>query len=92
VTDTSSRKSGDARRARAPYAALVREAVAASIDDGLGRVLAALPGRYRMIVVLHEVERLSTREVAEVTGISEANVKTRLHRARTMLRRHLEGM
>jgi RNA polymerase sigma factor (sigma-70 family) len=78
VTDTSSRKSGDARSAGAPHAALVCEA--------------ALPSRYRMIVVLHEVEGLSTREVAEVTGISEANVKTRLHRARTMLRRHLEGM
>jgi len=35
---------------------------------------------------------LSTREVAEVTGIAEAEVKTRRHRARTMLRRHLEGM
>jgi RNA polymerase sigma-70 factor, ECF subfamily len=92
VTDTSTRKSGDARSAGAPHAALVCEAVAASIDDGPGRVLAALPGRYRRIVVLHEVEGLSTREVAEVTGISEANVKTRRHRARTMLRRDLEGM
>jgi RNA polymerase sigma-70 factor (ECF subfamily) len=43
-----------------------------------------------MIVVMREMEGLSTREVAAVTGYSEANVKTRLHRARLMLRRHLE--
>jgi RNA polymerase sigma-70 factor (ECF subfamily) len=43
-------------------------------------------------VVLREMEQLSTREVAKITGISEANVKTRLHRARVMLRRALEGV
>ena len=45
-----------------------------------------------MIVVMREMEGLSTREVATVTGISEANVKTRLRRARLMLRRHMEGV
>jgi DNA-directed RNA polymerase specialized sigma24 family protein len=35
------------------------------------------------------MEELSTREVAAITGYSEANVKTRLHRARLMLRRHM---
>jgi RNA polymerase sigma-70 factor (ECF subfamily) len=53
--------------------------------------LKRLPPSYRMIVVLREMEGLSTKEVATVTGISEANVKTRLHRARLMLRRHLEA-
>jgi RNA polymerase sigma-70 factor (ECF subfamily) len=53
--------------------------------------LKMLPPSYRMIVVMREMEGLSTKEVATVTGISEANVKTRLHRARLMLRRHLEG-
>jgi RNA polymerase sigma-70 factor (ECF subfamily) len=66
--------------------------VDASIDTRLRQALAALPAAYRMIVVLREVEGLSTREVSVVTGISEANVKTRLHRARTMLRRQLEGL
>jgi DNA-directed RNA polymerase specialized sigma24 family protein len=37
------------------------------------------------------MEGLSTREVARVTGISEANVKTRLHRARLMLRERMES-
>ena len=52
----------------------------------LGRALQALPPPYRLVVFLREVEGLSTREVATVVGISEANVKTRLHRARLMLR------
>ena len=54
--------------------------------------LAALPSAYRVIVVLREIEGLATREVATVTGISKANVKARLHRARVMLRNHLEGV
>jgi len=57
----------------------------------LHRALQALPPEYRVIVFLREVEGLSTREVATVAGISEANVKTRLHRARLMLRQHLEA-
>jgi RNA polymerase sigma-70 factor (ECF subfamily) len=62
------------------------------IDRRLRDALSALPPSYRMIVVMREMEGLSTREVASVAGISEANVKTRLHRARLMLRRHLEDV
>jgi RNA polymerase sigma-70 factor (ECF subfamily) len=61
------------------------------MDGRLRDALAKLPPSYRMIVVMREMEGLSTSEVATVTGLSEANVKTRLHRARLMLRRHLEG-
>jgi RNA polymerase sigma-70 factor (ECF subfamily) len=57
----------------------------------LHRALQTLPPESRLIVFLREVEGLSTREVAAVVGISEANVKTRLHRARLSLRRHLEA-
>jgi RNA polymerase sigma-70 factor (ECF subfamily) len=60
-----------------------------------GRLRAALrglPPTYRMVVVMREIEGLSTKEVATVTGLSEANVKTRLHRARLMLRRRLENV
>lgn len=60
------------------------------LDARLREALKQLPPEYRMIVVMREMEGLSTREVAAVTGYSEANVKTRLHRARLMLRRHLE--
>lgn len=64
----------------------------ASTQERLREALKKLPPPYRMILVMREIEGLSTREVATVTAISEANVKTRLHRARLMLRRHLEGV
>jgi RNA polymerase sigma-70 factor (ECF subfamily) len=60
------------------------------IDHRLHEALRHLAPSYRMVVVMREIEGLSTREVATITGISEANVKTRLHRARLMLRRQLE--
>jgi len=40
---------------------------------------------------LREMENLPTKEVAAITGYSEANVKQRLRRARLMLRRELTG-
>lgn len=55
----------------------------------LRRALAALPASYRVVVFLREMEGLSTREVARVLGLSEANVKTRLHRARLFLQQQL---
>ena len=62
------------------------------IDNRLRKALQTLSPSHRIIIVLREIEGLSTREVATITGISEANVKTRLHRARTTLRRQLEGL
>lgn len=56
----------------------------------LRAALARLPASYRMLVFLRDMEGLSTRETSKVLGISEANVKTRLHRARLFLRRQLE--
>jgi RNA polymerase sigma-70 factor (ECF subfamily) len=67
----------------------------AAVNSRLRRRMAsafrALPAPFRLVVFLREMEGLSTREVAKVLKISEANVKTRLHRARLFLRRELEG-
>ncbi len=46
----------------------------------------SLPRHYRLVVFLRDIEGLSTGEVAQVVGISEDNVKQRLHRARMMLK------
>jgi RNA polymerase sigma-70 factor (ECF subfamily) len=62
------------------------------IGERLRRALAALPGGYRVIVVLREMEGLSTKDVATITGLSEATVKQRLHRARLLLRTALEDL
>ena len=57
----------------------------AGLRRRLRKALRTLPGPYRAIVFLREMEGLSTREVAQVMGITEDNVKTRLHRARLQL-------
>jgi RNA polymerase sigma factor (sigma-70 family) len=44
-----------------------------------------LPGKYRDPVVLHYLQGLTTKEVAALLGISQAAVKKRLQRARTLL-------
>jgi RNA polymerase sigma-70 factor (ECF subfamily) len=67
------------------------KAINAWLGTRLRAAMKALPPAYRVIVFLREIEGLSTREVATVTGLSEANVKTRLLRARAMLREQLEA-
>jgi RNA polymerase sigma-70 factor (ECF subfamily) len=62
----------------------------AKLRRRLRRALESLPAPYRAIVFLREMEGLSTREVSEVMGISEDNVKTRLHRARLQLQAALD--
>jgi len=52
----------------------------------LEQALLKLPEKYRMVFVLREVERMSIAETMDVLNITEANVKVRLNRAKTMLR------
>jgi RNA polymerase sigma-70 factor (ECF subfamily) len=61
----------------------------AALRRRLRTAMRGLPAQYRTIVFLREMEGLSTREVAKVMGISEDNVKTRLHRARVQLQASL---
>lgn len=63
----------------------------AALGRRLRKALHALPGPYRAIVFLREIEGLSTREVAKVMGMTEDNVKTRLRRARVQLQKDLES-
>ncbi|MGZ6792045.1 MAG: RNA polymerase sigma factor, partial [Mycobacteriales bacterium] len=50
------------------------------------RALASLPEDAREVVVLRDVQGLSTKETAELLGVSEGAVKVRLHRAHARLR------
>lgn len=54
------------------------------------RKIDLLPPDYRTVLVLRDMEELSTGETAEVLGIQPGAVKTRLHRARMALRGLLE--
>jgi RNA polymerase sigma-70 factor (ECF subfamily) len=49
----------------------------------------ALPDDYRVVFVLRAVEELSVEETAEALGIPQATVRTRLFRARSLLREAL---
>jgi RNA polymerase sigma-70 factor (ECF subfamily) len=61
----------------------------AEVTAELDKAIASLPGIYRAIFILREIEGLSTRETAEVTELSVSAVKVRLHRARLALRERL---
>ena len=50
-----------------------------------------LPKKYRMVLVLRDMEGLSAREVGAVMGLTERAVKSRLHRARLFVRHELTG-
>jgi RNA polymerase sigma-70 factor, ECF subfamily len=56
----------------------------------LDRVIAELPPAYRPVVLLRDLEELSTEETAEVLDLSTDVVKTRLHRARIAMRQKLD--
>ena len=56
----------------------LREAVQRAIDE--------LSPTLRTVLMLREIEGMSTAEAAEVLGISEENLKVRLHRAKAALR------
>jgi RNA polymerase sigma-70 factor (ECF subfamily) len=61
------------------------------VRQQLVQALQTLPPTWRGVIVLRDLEGLSTREVAQVLDISEANVKQRLHRARAALKKTLNG-
>lgn len=56
------------------------------IENALGNI----PFDYRMVFSLREINGLNVAETADLLNISEANVKVRLNRAKTMLRNEIE--
>jgi len=58
----------------------------ARLREGLKKGLASLPEKYRQVLILRDIEHLSIAETAKLIGISESAVKTRLLRARLMMR------
>jgi RNA polymerase sigma-70 factor (ECF subfamily) len=69
-----------------PEGELLRSELRAVID----RVIAELPATYRAVVLLRDMEELSTEETAQVLDLSIDVVKTRLHRGRAAMRQKLD--
>jgi RNA polymerase sigma-70 factor (ECF subfamily) len=59
------------------------------VREAVAKALAELPGIYREVFALRDMQHLDVAETATVLGIGESAVKTRLHRARLMLREAL---
>jgi len=55
----------------------------------LESMIDALPAKYRVVQIMRDVEGMTVAETAECLGISQENVKVRLHRARARLRKRL---
>ena len=66
------------------------EQILRETTEAVEAAIAALPLDFRMPLVLKDIAELSLEEVAEVTGIPKATVKTRVHRARLKLRKVLD--
>ena len=61
-----------------------------SVDRlGLERVIAKLPGGYRTVFILHDIEGYEHNEIAEIMNCSVGNSKSQLHKARMKLREAL---
>ncbi len=56
------------------------------LREALKRALNSLPPKYREVLILRDIQHLSIQETAQVLGITEGSVKTRLLRARYQMR------
>jgi RNA polymerase sigma-70 factor (ECF subfamily) len=68
-----------------PETALLRRENAKRLREAVRK----LPPEYRLILVLHDMEELSDRDIAEITGLREGTIRVRLHRARLFVRKEL---
>ncbi len=83
---------GEGRRLEIADWSAVPEQLAqrSQLRDILKQAIAELPEMYRSVLLLRDVEELTTLETAEVLDLSEDAVKTRLHRARLAVRQQLD--
>lgn len=61
------------------------------LRTALDQAIEQLPQKYRMALVLRDMEGFSAKEVGTIMGLNERAVKSRLHRARLFVRRELSA-
>jgi RNA polymerase sigma-70 factor (ECF subfamily) len=66
-----------------------RDVANQELHKALESAISSLPQKYRSIIIMRDVEEMTTAEAASALEISEESVKVRLHRARAMVRRAL---
>lgn len=87
----SDHEGGELRLQIADWSALPdTQMLRAELRQVLDQAIAELPEIYRSVMLLRDVEELTTDETAEVLEVSTEVVKTRLHRARLAVRQKLD--
>jgi len=66
-----------------------RALLVSELGERVRQVIQKLPPDYRLTLVLHDMEELSTEEIARVMNLREGTVRVRLHRARVFVRNEL---
>ena len=69
-----------------------RSVIAGQDSKQLQQAILKVPPPYRLVLVLHDVEELSTDEIARILNLKEGNVRVRLHRARLFVRKELSQL
>ncbi|WP_294743340.1 sigma-70 family RNA polymerase sigma factor [uncultured Prevotella sp.] len=64
---------------------------AALLDEALAQVLSELPAPLHQLFSLHYQEELTIPQIAEIVGIAEGTVKSRLHKTMNMIRNKLKN-
>ncbi len=67
-----------------------RQILQSEMKQVLDQAIGALPENYKSVILLRDVEELSTLETAQLLDLTEDVVKTRLHRARLAVRQKLD--
>ena len=62
------------------------------LQGEVGRAIATVPEKYRLALVLRDIEGLPYEEIAEVLGVPGGTVRSRINRARSMLKRKLQPL
>jgi RNA polymerase sigma-70 factor (ECF subfamily) len=76
-----------ADRSILPYDEVLRSEMNAALKEAIQ----LLPANYRSVILLRDMEELSTEETAEILDVSTDVIKQRLHRGRLALKRILEA-
>ena len=62
------------------------------LQEAIGRAIASVPEKYRLALVLREIEGMAYEEIAVVLRVPGGTVRSRINRARNMLKRKLQPL
>ena len=64
----------------------------AQLQEAVARAIAAVPEKYRLALVLRDIEGMAYEEIGQVLGIPGGTVRSRINRARAMLKHKLQSL